>query len=158
MNNDLISKSAFIEALNNFLAEIGSNVLYGEDVINLINDSSLIDYSQIKSVTVELSEEDSARIKELSTQPTSQIVRRVDDTNWIPVSERLPQEKFNPYTHDFQEVLCVTTFGDVRTYKYGTAIGDNKAHFYHGGWNVDNYILAWQYFPEPYKEDINGTD
>lgn len=71
---------------------------------------------------------------------------------WIPVSERLPKEKFNPYTHDFQEVICATTFGDVRVYKYGTALGDNKAHFYHGGGIMDNYILAWQPLPEPYKE------
>lgn len=76
---------------------------------------------------------------------------------WIPVSERLPEEKwFNPsgsdFGFDFEEVLCTTIWGNVRPYKYGKPIGHDKAHFWLGGGIMDEYVIAWQYKPEPYKE------
>lgn len=70
---------------------------------------------------------------------------------WIPVSERLPEERINPYSKDFEYVLCSTIWGDVRPYKFGKRIGENKAHFWLCGGIMDKYITAWQPFPEPYK-------
>lgn len=72
---------------------------------------------------------------------------------WIPVSERLPEEKINPKTNDFEYVLCSTTWDDVRPYKFGKRIGENKAHFWLGGAIMDKYITAWQPLPEPYKKE-----
>ena len=71
---------------------------------------------------------------------------------WVPVSERLPEEKINPNTNDFVEVLCSTVFGNVRVYKYGKPMGYSKAHFWDWGEIMDEYIIAWQPLPEPYKE------
>ena len=76
---------------------------------------------------------------------------------WIPVSERLPEEKlFNPsgsdFGFDFEEVLCTTIWGNVRSYKFGKPIGHYKPHFWFGGEIMDEYVVAWQYKPEPYKK------
>ena len=71
---------------------------------------------------------------------------------WISVKDRLPEEKENPYTQDYQEVLCVlkTRFGtDVRVYKFG------KGHFWNGPKEIDRFISHWMPFPELPKEDNN---
>lgn len=77
---------------------------------------------------------------------------------WIPVSERLPEEKlFNPsgsdFGFDFEEVLCTTIWGDVRAYKFGKPMGHDKPHFWFGAGIMDEYVIAWQYKPEPYKKE-----
>ena len=70
---------------------------------------------------------------------------------WIPVSERLPEGKTDPHTNDFEIVLCTTIWEDVRPYRFGKRIGENKAHFWLCGGIMDKYITAWQPLPEPYK-------
>ena len=73
---------------------------------------------------------------------------------WIPVSERLPEEKLSggAFGFDFEEVLCTTIWGDVRAYKFGEAIGHDKAHFWLCGEIMDEYVIAWQPLPYPYQE------
>ena len=78
--------------------------------------------------------------------------------SWIPVSKKLPEEKINPNTHDFEEVLCSTTFGDVRAYKFGTPYGWEKPHFWLGLNVMDEYVLAWMEKPEPWKGEQHETD
>lgn len=71
---------------------------------------------------------------------------------WISVEDRLPEEKINPKMNDFEYVLCATKFGDVRPYKYGTAIWHTKAHFWHGAGIVDEFVTHWMPLPEPPKD------
>lgn len=76
---------------------------------------------------------------------------------WIPVSERLPEEKlFNPsgsdFGFDFEEVLCTTIWGDVRAYKFGKPKGHDKPHFWLGGGIMDEYVVAWHPLPKPYEK------
>jgi len=69
---------------------------------------------------------------------------------WISVKERLPEEKMNPYTQDYQEVICLlsTRFGnDVRVYKFG------RGHFWNGPCEIDKYITYWMPLPAPPKEE-----
>lgn len=77
---------------------------------------------------------------------------------WIPCSERLPEEKMNPNTSDFELVICTTTFGDVRAYRFGTPIGWNEPHFWNGIGIMDGYVLAWMYLPEPYKTESEDKE
>lgn len=78
---------------------------------------------------------------------------KVQDTNgWVSVKDRLPNEKINPNTHDFEYVLCYTIFGDVRAYKYGTPMLAKSPHFWDEAECVDEYVTHWQYMPEPPKE------
>jgi hypothetical protein len=65
---------------------------------------------------------------------------------WISVKDRLPEEKVNPYTQDYQEVICLlsTRFGDdVRVYKFG------RGHFWNGPCEIDKYITHWMPLPTP---------
>lgn len=66
---------------------------------------------------------------------------------WIPVSERLPEEKVNPITMDFYEYPCTVKFGDVydvRYYKFG------RGKWWHGAGTIDNEVIAWQPLPKPF--------
>ena len=87
-----------------------------------------------------------------------QFARIPSAQQWIPCSERLPEERINPNTRDFEYVLCVTIWGDVRPFKYGTPIGQKEAHFWNGAGYVDAYVTHWMPLPEPDKEDANETD
>lgn len=68
---------------------------------------------------------------------------------WISVEERLPEQRINQNTLDFEYVLCATTFGDVRPYKYGRRIGQGEAHFWNGAGYVDAYVTHWMPLPKP---------
>lgn len=71
---------------------------------------------------------------------------------WIPVSEKMPEETFNPNTQDFGEILCTTIWNDVRLFKFGQPIGSDRAHFWDYGQIVDEFVIAWMPLPEPYKK------
>ena len=74
----------------------------------------------------------------------------LEQPGWISVKYRLPEEKMNPYTQDYQEVICLlsTRFGnDVRVYKFG------RGHFWNGPCEIDKYITHWMPLPAPPKEE-----
>ena len=71
---------------------------------------------------------------------------------WIPVTERLPEEKISQMTMDYTEYPCVFDGRDgqreVRYYKFG------KGHFWHGPGCIDEYVTHWAEpmpLPEPPK-------
>ncbi len=67
---------------------------------------------------------------------------------WIPCSERLPEEKINPVTNDFYEYQVTFKseyMTDIRHYKFG------RGHWWNGGGIMDEYVIAWRPLPHPYK-------
>lgn len=77
-----------------------------------------------------------------------QELKNKKNDGWIPVEERLPEERVNPVSQDFYEYQVTVKFGnvkDVRHYKYG------NGHWWHGPGIVDEYVIAWQENPEPYR-------
>lgn len=76
---------------------------------------------------------------------------------WIPVTERLPEEKISPMTMDYTEYPCVfdgrAGQREVRYYKFG------KGHFWHGSGCIDEYVTHWAEpmpLPEPPKGEYDG--
>lgn len=94
----------------------------------------------------ELSRENKSLAK--SVNEASEILRK----RWIPVTERLPEQKINQNTLDFEYVLCSTTFGDVRPYKFGRRIGQGEPHFWNGAGYVDAYVTHWMPLPDAPEE------
>lgn len=77
-------------------------------------------------------------------------IRKHMNDGWIPVEERLPEEKVNPVSWDFYEYQVTANFGfgtDVRSYKFG------NGHWWSGPGIVDQYIIAWRPLPEPYRPE-----
>lgn len=72
------------------------------------------------------------------------------DNGWIPISSgKLPEEKTNPITYDFEEYEVTfqsDNVRDIRHYKFG------RGHWWHGPAIVDKYVTAWRPRPEPYQE------
>ena len=93
------------------------------------------------------------------------VIERLKAKNWIPVSERLPEEydsifaKFKG-TDNWKRGM----FEKTSKYVIATVIFDDgavlveQAHTIDGIWRTDNEVLggtvvAWMEYPEPYKED-----
>lgn len=80
---------------------------------------------------------------------------------WISVKNRLPEEKVNPITQDFTEVICFCDFGgiprrtDIRTYKFGKRCWAEGGHFWHDGQVMDGVITHWMPLPEPPEEETS---
>lgn len=63
---------------------------------------------------------------------------------WIPVKERLPEEKLNKVSY-----LVTVNFGfgaDVRILIF------TDGHWWCGPKILDKYVIAWRPFPEPYQK------
>lgn len=96
-------------------------------------------------------EELSAKLQAANMERSSQYY----NGGWIPVSERLPEEKVNPITHDYYEYQCTFRSGDiydVRSYKFG------KGHWWLGCGVMDEYVTAWMPLPLPYKASPTGEE
>lgn len=71
------------------------------------------------------------------------------NNGWIPCSERLPEEKENPFTWDYYEytvTICIQGRYDIRHCKFG------RGKWWNGGSDMSNIVIAWQLLPERYKE------
>ena len=76
-------------------------------------------------------------IKLLDVQPAADVEPK---RRWIPVTERLPEEKISPMTLDYKAYPCIFRAGEereVRYYKFG------RGHFWNGPGYVDEYITHW---------------
>lgn len=80
--------------------------------------------------------------------------RRAKDINvpskdgWIPVEERLPEEKINPITKDFYAYPVTFESGgvrDIRYYPFG------MGHWWKATEIMDEYVKAWMPIPASYK-------
>ena len=115
----------------------------------------------VAEIKCDISEEDKQKLLELLRKERPQLVMLEPERpqgEWIPVSERLPEEKLlnlsgSDFGFDFEKVLCTTIWGNVRAYKFGKQIGHDKPHFWLGGVIMDKYVIAWQTLPEPYKKE-----
>lgn len=93
------------------------------------------------------------------------VIERLKATNWISVSERLPEEhdsifakfkgtdnwKRGMFEKTSKYVIATVVFDD------GTVLVE-QAHTTDGIWRTDKKVLggtvvAWKDYPEPYKED-----
>lgn len=63
-----------------------------------------------------------------------------EQTRWIPVSERLPEEN--------EMVIVTSEFGNVTLSTYW-----KKSYF----WD-DNHVIAWMPLPEPYKAESEDKE
>jgi len=75
---------------------------------------------------------------------------KVYRNRWIPVSERLPAIIDGSLDHS--ELYLVTVKNDKRTYVYLAYFGSCNGFtgLFGGDWN--DYVIAWQPLPEPYKD------
>ena len=100
-----------------------------------------------------------------SKEEQEKTIERLKSTNWIPVSERLPEEhdsifakfkgtdnwKRGMFEKTSKYVIATVVFDD------GTVLVE-QAHTTDGIWRTDKKVLggtvvAWMDYPEPYKED-----
>ena len=78
-----------------------------------------------------------------------------DNDGWIPVDERLPEERVRPICLDFDDYLVTINFGfgaRVKTLKYG------DGHWWNGPSIVDEYVIAWRTNPEPYHPERSNDE
>ena len=96
-----------------------------------------------------------------------ELVDKADSFDWIPVSEKLPEEHDSIFaklygTDKWTSALWRTTSNRViATIKYNDGTVIVKEAFTHDGeWTVEKRntnckVIAWIPFPEPYKENEN---
>lgn len=147
MNNDLISREALKKAIDDeFDSAVRNGNIMLMSKIGIVNKVlAIIDNAQpVEAFT----KDDIAGAYNEGYACGSRETKRPQG-EWISVSEKLPVEKINPITGDFENVLCSTVWNDIRTYKFGKPYGYDKPHFWHHG-IMDEYVIAWQPLPEPY--------
>lgn len=140
--NDLISRQAAIDALWKALYEYEDKT---EKQFQESEDLDVGDWILHRIFVQNMSYIDRQTILNL---PSAQ--------QWTPCCKGMPDEQYSDTIGDFKYILCTTIWGDVRPYKYGTPIGGDAPHFWHGPQAMDEKVVAWAYMPAPYTEGENG--
>jgi len=87
----------------------------------------------------------------LSVNMAIKALEEQDRNRWIPVAERLPEEKEDALTLDYINYQCtiLTLRAEriVRNLKFGSG------KWWHFGTEASFSVLAWREQPLPYKED-----
>ena len=68
--------------------------------------------------------------------------------SWIPVTQSLPEGHTNPVTQDYYEYICTVHIGNVDTVR---CLKFGKGHWWNWGEVYDDYVVAWQPLPDPFK-------
>ena len=148
MNNDLISRKYIQEHIPELDSyDNGCYVwLKREDVDNLINNAPSVDVnSTIDGLNNEI-DDLSENLAWYVNERNRLLKERRPQGEWIPVSERLPEE------HGY---YLVTTDGshnaviDIAEYGKFFRKPENE---YVLEWNKASRVIAWQPLPEPYKK------
>lgn len=81
-------------------------------------------------------------------------IERLKAINWIPVSERLPEED-GRYLVTFKNGIkvCMVGYGSCKRTVLGYPIGHGWYSLEEAQYYVEDSIIAWMPLPEPYKED-----
>ncbi len=73
------------------------------------------------------------------------------EQDWIPVSERLPEDVVNPITRDAYVYPVTVDLGGVTDTRYYSFCG---GHWYNQGpKEMDDLVIAWKECPKPYKPE-----
>jgi hypothetical protein len=100
-----------------------------------------------------------------SKEEQDKTIEHLKSTSWIPVTERLPEEhdsifaKFKGTNKWSESMFERTSYEVIVTVKYadGTILTET-AYTKDGEWKLSHptfngIVIAWQPFPNPYKED-----
>ena len=102
------------------------------DVMELVQneDGTFSEYDDTYDITIHCETEDEQK----------KVIERLKSTNWIPVSERLPEDGTYITTLDGELV------GQEEPFTGMCGIENGK-------WDDGDCVIAWMPLPEPYKED-----
>lgn len=80
-----------------------------------------------------------------------ELILAEEETGWIPVSVRLPEDIVNPITRDAYVYPVTVGLGGVTDIRYYSFC---RGHWYNQGpKEMDELVIAWQERPEPYKAE-----
>lgn len=81
-------------------------------------------------------------------------IERLESTNWIPASERLPEEDGRYLvTFKYGIKVCMVGYGSCKRTVLGYPIGHGWYSLEEAQYYADDSIIAWMPLPKPYKED-----
>lgn len=70
-------------------------------------------------------------------------IKALEQTRWIPCSERLPRED-----EEYHTFLVTDSKGRIELSKFYLSISDKKPY-----WGIMMNVVAWMPLPEPYKAE-----